>query len=389
GFGASAEGWSAVQYMHFVASGLMPLLQAGQVLVGGGGAFLMKIFEMKNTIAATIRNSSMTPAKLPSRTSILVCQILKFSASQPWALPWITLTTPPIRSSTMDFTTLPTALPITTASARAIMFVLSRKSRNSFAKLVAAPTGLRSFSPVMSTMAASLLERITQSDEVRVVVPAQAGRRGAVIFRDHAAQQVPAAAERRAERRLVAQLEILGILEVRVDREVVPELEAQGQRHAQVRRDARAQVRLVRLDPEVVRDVRDAGLPREVDRGRLQEDIPRARARDRADPQVLEGVAQQLLADIAVPFGAELELVLADAVRVPLRQRRPALAVAEDRLREHQVALRLPRRGARDQERVVVRVAVGRLRRRAELSVPLRARLVEGVHLAVFDLDRR
>jgi len=49
--------------MHFVASGWIADLQAGQIFVGGGGACFTNALVIMNTITAIIRKSTTTPMK--------------------------------------------------------------------------------------------------------------------------------------------------------------------------------------------------------------------------------------------------------------------------------------------------------------------------------------
>src|SRR5436190_8788434 len=234
---------------------------------------------------------------------------------------------PPSRSPTIELTNLPTAPPITTARARAIMLVLSRKSLNSFAKLVATPTGLMSFSPVISTMVSSLLERIAEADKVSVVRARASRGRAGIVFPDPASEQIPAGAERGAQRELVAELIVLGVLEVRVDREVVPHLEAQGHLPAEVDRNAGADMRFVGIDVVVVRHIGDTDFAGQVDFLLTEQVVAHAGAGRRVQVQILERIAGQFLADVEIQLRIELVLVLADSIGVSRIQDPVRLAV--------------------------------------------------------------
>src|ERR1051326_2885602 len=107
-------------------------------------------------------------------------------------------------------------------------------------------------------MGSPFLKLVSETDEERVVPALRAGDGRPVVLRDDAAQGVPAAAEGRAQRELVAQLEVLRVLEVRVDREEILQLEAERQREPQLRGHAGAGVRLIGGRLEVVREVGEA-----------------------------------------------------------------------------------------------------------------------------------
>src|SRR5262249_49354901 len=126
---------SAVQNLHFVASGAIASLHRGQFFEGAGGASLISDFVIRYTTKAMIRKSTTVPknvpylsaftASLPSGPTVLLNTSF---AERHSPLGSTRLINGMIKSAASDDTTLPTAPPTITAIANASTLFFSRNS---------------------------------------------------------------------------------------------------------------------------------------------------------------------------------------------------------------------------------------------------------------------